>query len=154
MKIELRALVSQLVEEFLEEAFTREMYVDRLVNAAKGAMGEYFKARYAEVNADRRLGGREGTMEGWDREVDNHFTYNVLYAITSNIKSGDRRKAFDQALASLRRLVPAYLRAAKRHVAESFLTPERELDDPSDQATDEFFARLENLFDESTADVG
>jgi hypothetical protein len=148
MRLELREVIRQMVESILDEGGRRDAYIDRLVDAMKGAFGEYAKARYAETNvALRRKAGR-GTVEGWDRETEDRLVYDVTSAMARRLKTRDKKKAFEEACAELRELVPHYLRAAKRKVAATFEVDEDRLSDPPDAVTDEFFARLNNLFDE------
>jgi hypothetical protein len=146
---ELRETITVIVEELLDEAVRRDAYIEGLVNSAKGALGEYFKARYAEVNTSQRRGGFAGTREGWDREVENLLGYNFFQAASKDLKGGEAQRAFEQAILSLRKLVPTYLRLAKKHVAESFAIPLDAMLDPSDSSTDEFFAMLVNMFDDA-----
>lgn len=149
MKKTLREIVRSMLEELLDEALRRDDYINSLVNDAKGALGEYFKARYAEANAASRRVGREGTAEGWDGEAERLLTYGFFMTAATRMRGGDPRKAFEQVVATLRPFVPKYMMWARKQVSKDFGIPERELSDPPDAATDEFFARLENLFDEA-----
>lgn len=149
MRKSLYEIVRSMVEDLLEEALRRDDYIHSLVDGAKGALGEYFKARYAEANTHKRKVAGAGTTEGWDREVDKLLTYGFFTAAATRMRGGDPRKAFEQATFELRKLVPWYLRWAKRNVSETFDVPEDIMIDPSDSVTDEFFARLENIFDEA-----
>jgi hypothetical protein len=149
MRQVIREIVRGLVEEFLDEALRRDAYIERLYDTAKGALGEYLKARYAEVNAERRRAGSNGTEAGWDRETDTLLVTGFFSVALKKMKGGDARKAFAEVIQQLHKLVPVYLRWAKRHVADAFELPEKELIDPPDSVTDEFFARLENLFNEA-----
>lgn len=149
MKKELREVIREIVEELLDEAMSRDAYIERLYDTSKGAMGEYFKARYAELNAAQRREGVKGTSEGWDREAETLLITGFFTAATKKMKGGDARKAFAEALTTLRLLVPRYLAWARKQVSKDFGIPEQDMVDPSDDATDEFFARLDNLFDEA-----
>lgn len=145
----IREIVERMVEELLDEALRRDDYINSLVNDAKGAMGEYFKARYAEVNAANRRIGREGTAEGWDGEVERLLTYGFFSTAATRMRGGDPHKAFEQVVAMLRSLVPKYLMWARKQVSKDYGIPNNKMLDPLDSSTDEFFARLENLFNEA-----
>ena len=146
----LREIVEQMVEQCLDEAIRRDMYIERVIDVAKGAMGEYFKARYAEANGPRRRSGVLGTQQGWDREVDHRIQFNFKQAVGRTLKGGDRRKAKDEAMSDLRAMVPSFLAYARIKVAEAFGIDPDDMVDPTDDPTDEFFSRLENAFDEAT----
>jgi len=146
MKKELREIVQRMVEEILDEAIRRQDYVEGLIDSASGAMGEYFKARYAEANDSKRAKAGKGTRQGWDREVSGRLRFNFANATDKTFK-GDPHLAFREAEVELRRAVPRYLEWAKKHVAEAFKLNPDLMEDPSDASTDEFFAKLKNVFD-------
>jgi len=145
VKLELKEIVAQLVEEVLDEAIRRQDYVEGLINAAKGAMGEHFKARYAEANVAKRVKAGPGTAQGWDREAEDRLAFNFADAADRKFK-GNPSMAFDEAVEELRRAVPRYLMWAKKEVAKDFQIDIDQMDDPDDASTDEFFAKLHNVY--------
>ena len=146
MKQELHEIIQKIVEEILDEAIRRQDYVEGLVNNASGAMGEYFKARYAQANATKRAKAGKGTQQGWDREASSRLHFNFANAADKTFK-GDPQLAFAEAEIELRKMVPRYLNWAKEHVAEAFRLNPNSMEDPTDASTDEFFATLKNKFD-------
>lgn len=150
MRLELREIVKQMVEDALDEGSRRDDYINRLVDSIEGAFSEYAKARYAEINATSRQKAGPGTVQGWDREASERIVFDVVPAMRRRLKVGDKKRAFDEAVDEFRDLAPLYLRAAKHKVATSFKVDEGTLVDPPDAVTDEFFAKLENMFEELT----
>ena len=148
MKKELREIVSLMVEELLDESNRRDDYINRIVDGLKGPYGEYMKARYAELNTSQRKKAGKGTTEGWDRETRDRL-FDLSFAFARRLKSGDRRKAFLEAVDEFRDLVPFFVRHSCAHVAECFGLDESQMIDPSDAVTDDFFATVEKLFDET-----
>ena len=144
MKQRLREFVSRLVEELLDEATYRKDYVEELFHAMKGAMGEYYKARFAEVNGDPN----PRTREHWDRETDRLFRSRFHQRVVIKTKgSFDVRKAFDETMEDLRDVIPSELEESGREFAEDFGLDFEQLEYPSDNVTDEFLARCENEFE-------
>lgn len=146
---DLREIVQHMVEAALDEALRRDDYVNRLVSAAAGIMGEYFKARFAGVNSVRRRHGVLGTEEGWDKEARQRLEYNFKQAVRKRI-TGDKRKAFDEALDELRDEVTSTLAWARAKVAEAFGLEEADMSEPLEDPAEELFAMLVNAFDEET----
>ena len=144
---DLRALIAEVARQILEEAVARDKQVNDLFNAAKGAMGEYFKARYAEANAHLPRYGVKGTVEGWDKEASNLVRFRFTQVATRRARGYNPRSAFDEAMEDLRDLIPSYLEWAKEEVATDFRINVDKMVDPLDSATDEFFAALANAFD-------
>ncbi len=145
----LREMVQRMVEEILEEGSKRDAYINSIIDAFKGAFSEFCKARYAEVNESQRRIGKLGTAVGWDREANSRILFDVVPAMRRRLKSGDRHKAFLEAIDEFRDLVPSYLKYARGKIAESFGIRDEDMIDPSDEVTfEDFFIRMENLFDE------
>jgi len=147
MKVELREIINRMVEEILDESNRRDDYVNRIVDGLKGPYGEYMKARYAELNTSQRKKAGKGTTQGWDREAKERL-FDLSFAFARRLKSGDRRKAFLEALDEFRDLVPFFVRHSCSYVAKCFGLDESQMIDPSDVVTDDFFANVEKLFDE------
>jgi len=142
---ELRELVARLVGEILDEATERKDYVEAVFNVMLGALGEHFKARYAEANGDPDPALRAH----WDAEVDAHFMFR-FDAVVGRRKKGtfDPRKAFDEAMEDLRDAVPRELRRSAHEFAKDFKLDPKALVPPPDSATDEFLARCQNEFEQ------
>jgi len=133
-----------MVEELLDEATYRKDYVNELFYAMKGAIGEYYKARFAEANGDPN----PLTREYWDRETDRLFRARFHQRVVVKTKgSFDVRKAFDEAMEDLRDVIPSELEESGREFAEDFGLDFKKLEYPPDSATDEFLARCHNEFE-------
>lgn len=143
----LRELVERMVEELLDEATHRKDYVNDLRNVMRGAMGEYLKARYVETNGFPYHPERIH----WDKEVDEHFMFRFDVIVKTKTKGRfEPRKAFLEALDDVRSSAHSYLKWAKRKVAEipQFMLDEKTMEDPPDEALDEFYARCWNEFEQ------
>jgi hypothetical protein len=149
MNQELRDAVKLMVEELLDEGSKRDSYINRVVDGLKGPYSEYMKARYAELNEQFRQKAGKGTADGWDREADERL-FDLKFDLARRLKNGDKRKAFDEAIDEFHDLVPLIIKRSCAHVASSFGLDERQMIDPPDSVTDDFFARVESLFDELT----
>ena len=150
---ELRETLAVIVEELLDEAIRRDNYIEGLINAMKGAAGEYFKARYAEVNMFKRRHGTLGTQQGWDKEATNRIHFNFQQAAMRTMKGGSKRKCFDEAVAEIRIMIPKLLEWAKMTVADDFGLDKSDMIDTRDSTTDELLTLFENAFDEATANA-
>lgn len=140
----LRELVQRVVDELLDEALTRNAFVEDVCNVLRGAIGEYFKARYAEANGDPDPDLRRH----WSEEVDEHFRYRFDVVVKKKHRGRyDPTKAFAEAMEDLRSAVPAELGRSAREFAKDFGRRVNTLVDPPDSATDEFYARCWNEFE-------
>ena len=144
MKLKLHEMVRSIVENILTEAHGRQQYVEDIVDEVTGALGEHYKALYAELNGL----ATEQDIAYWRKEVDGRFT--ALRPCLLRAEKGIRRgPAFDEAMVRARTVVPRKIAWAKSQIVKKFNVKERSLiNEPSDQDTDELFARLDNLWDE------
>jgi len=143
MKQDLREVVRLMVEQLLDEATYRKDYVEGIYNVLYGALGEYYKARYAEANAC----ATQQDIDHWDKEVTNHLDSEFVRCVRRKEKGFKRMPAFKEALADLHDDVPFLLKWAKNQIVKKCRVADpRVMVDPSDESTDEFFARLENEF--------
>ena len=144
MKLSLRKMVRGMVEDILAEAYGRQEYMTDIVDEVGGALGEYYKALYAELNSL----ATEQDITYWRKEVDGRFT--ALRTCLLRAEKGFRRdRAFIAAVDEARSKVPYKLKWAKGQIAKKFNVNERALvNEPTDEHTDELFARLDNLWDE------
>lgn len=145
---QLKKLVERVVEELLDEALTRSSFVESVYNVLRGAVGEYFKARYAEANGDPDPALREH----WDEEVDEHFRYKFDVIVKKKHRGKyDPQKAFAEAMEELETAIPAELGRSAREFAKDFGIRVNALVDPPDSVTDEFYARCWNEFESRRA---
>ncbi len=140
----IREIVERMVEELLDEALTRNAYVESLYNVLRGAVGEYYKARYADANGDPDPSLRRH----WDEEVDEHFRYRFDILVKKRHRGKyDPEKAFVEAMEELEASLPAELAHSGRVFAKDFNLRANTLIDPPDSVTDEFKARCWNEFE-------
>ncbi len=140
----LKSLIKEYIEEMLDEAIHKRDYIAGITNVLTGALGEYYKARYAEANGQ----GGSHLVSHWGKEVDNHFRFKFYASVTKATKGYGQLGAFLEALKEVQASVPSLLRWARSEVSKDFGLDVRTMQDPSDVVTDEFFARARNEFDE------
>lgn len=144
-KAELRRLVEQMVGEILDEATHRKDLVKSFHDVMSGAIGEYYKARFAELWGDPIPSLRAH----WDVEVEDHFSFRFDKLCRRRTKgSYDPGGAFEEALQDLRDDVPSEI-AHSRALAAQALRPndqQRLMELPA-YVTDAFFARARQEYE-------
>ena len=149
MKKALREIVLRMVEDILEEKFGRRDYIDDLCHVMDGALGEEYKLAYAVENGL----ATEQDVADWKKEVDDLLRTEFKRCAQAPENGFKRRRAFVAALSNSRGEAHKMLTLAKYQVAKKFDVRAKDLVDPSDDVTDEFFARLENEFDAALAEL-